>query len=135
MISEQEFYSTVVKHTNVGAAFDKAISTATEMANGATRPGLWCKAKLARLTFDNARAMSELLTVYGTTTGYRCPPSEMDCLEKIVFMAANHPDRKLTLIGLATCGWPDGNEQSTGEPRVDQADLPDIEAVEVDLAR
>lgn len=98
MITEQEFYSVLVKHPNVEAALDKAVHAMTEMARGVEKSGLFAKMRLARLTFDNARAMSELLTLYGTATGYRRPTSDIDYVKKIVFMAAKNPDRKFDCI-------------------------------------
>src|ERR1017187_9260231 len=97
MIAEPEFYSVLIKYPNVEAAFNKAINTMTKMARAAEKPGIWAKVTAARLAFDNAFAMKELLTTYGAATGHPRTASDVDCIEKIVFMAARNPDRTFTL--------------------------------------
>lgn len=104
MLTEKEFYSVAAKHPNVRAAFDKAIDTMTKMAREAKRPGLWAKVRVTGAAFENASAMSELLKVYGTATGCRRPVSDVDCIEKIVFMAAKNPDRAFEIMLATMCG-------------------------------
>jgi hypothetical protein len=79
MITEREFYDVLTKHPNVKAAFEKAINAKTNAYRGAEKPGLWAKVRLARLHFDDARAMNELIRDY------------------IVFMAAKNPGRAFQL--------------------------------------
>jgi hypothetical protein len=134
MITEQELYSIVAKHPNVQAAFDKAVSALTEAARGTARPGLWAKVRVARLTFDYSRALSELLTVYGAATGYRRPGSDLDCIGKIVSMAARNPDRKFNLLMLAGAGvWLDyvTCAEKPAQLTADQANQDELADIEI----
>jgi len=101
MITEKAFYSVLVEHPNVLAAFDNAIRTMTNMARESGRAGIWAKMKLVS---SNARAISDLLTVYGTATGVRYPASDADYVERFVFMAAKSPDRKFNFLMAARTG-------------------------------
>ena len=104
MITEPEFYSVLAKHPAVETAFDNAINTMTKMAREAEKPGIWAKVATARLAFDNASAMKELLTSYGMATGHPRTASDVDHIEKIVFMAARDPRRKAMLSLVAVTG-------------------------------
>ena len=104
MITEPEFYNVLAKHPNVEAAFEKAVNTMTKMAKEAEKPGIWAKLATGRLAFDNASAMKELLTNYGLATGRPRDASDVDYIEKIIFMAARDPNRRILLSLMADTG-------------------------------
>jgi hypothetical protein len=84
VISKIEILTAAKEYPNVGVAFENAVNSCIKYASEAKRydgkPGLWGRAKLARVQFNYARSLSEVLTNYRNATCFARPTSDLESL-------------------------------------------------------